>query len=43
MQIQKCENGLCKVSLKNVSEPFYVTSEKIAIEIAWKLGGGKNE
>ncbi len=41
MQIQMCENGFFKVTVKGISEPFYVTSEEVAIEIAWKLGGGR--
>lgn len=41
MRIVKCENGLFKVILKGISEPFYVPSQDIAIEIAWKLGGAK--
>lgn len=41
MRIQKCDNGFFKVTLKGISEPIYVTSEKVAMEIAWKLGGEK--
>lgn len=41
MRIQKCENGFFKVTVKGISEPFYVVSEEVAMEIAWKLGGGK--
>lgn len=38
MQVEKCENGLFKVTLKNVSQPFYVENYNLAIEIAMKLG-----
>lgn len=38
MHVVKCENGLFKVTLKNVSEPFYVENYNLAIEIAMKLG-----
>ncbi len=41
MRIQMCENGFFKVTIKGISEPFYVASEEVAMEIAWKLGGGK--
>ena len=41
MRIQKCENGFFKVTVKGISESFYVVSEEVAMEIAWKLGGGK--
>lgn len=43
MRIVKCENGLFKVILKGISEPFYVPSQDLALEIAWKLGSDKNE
>ena len=41
MKISKCSNGLFKVVLKGISEPFYVTNENLALEIAFKLGGAK--
>ena len=41
MEIIKCDNGLFKVILKSISQPFYVESYNLAIEIAWKLGGNK--
>lgn len=39
MKISRCSNGLFKVVLKGISEPFYVTNENLALEIAFKLGG----
>lgn len=41
MKISKCSNGLFKVSLKGISQPFYDKNEKLALEIAFKLGGAK--
>lgn len=41
MKISKCSNGLFKVILKGISQPFYVESEGLALEIAFKLGGAK--
>lgn len=38
MHVEKCENGLFKVTLKNISQPFYVENHDLAIEIAMKLG-----
>lgn len=41
MKISKCSNGLFKVILKGISEPFYVVNERLALETAFKLGGVK--
>lgn len=41
MRIKRCENGLFKVVLKGISEPFYVESYNLALEIAFKVGGAK--
>ena len=41
MEIIKMQNGLFKVILKGISEPFYTLTQETAIEIAWKLGGRK--
>lgn len=38
MNVVKCENGLFKVTLNNLSQPFYVENYNLAIEIAIKLG-----
>lgn len=38
MHVEKCENSLFKVTLKNISQPFYVENYDVAIEIAIKLG-----
>lgn len=39
MKITKCKNGLFKIVLKGISQPFYTESEGVALEIAMKLGG----
>lgn len=41
MEIIEQKNGLFKVIVKGISQPFYTESREVAIEIAWKLGGVK--
>ncbi|CAL7869447.1 hypothetical protein [Fusobacterium necrophorum] len=39
MKMQKCKNGLWKCTFKNLE--FYTSTMSGAIEIAWRMSGGR--
>ena len=41
MRIQPLENGMIEITINGLVDKFYVKNEKVAIEIAMKLGGAK--
>lgn len=41
MRIKKCNNGLFEVTLKGIEQPFYAESYNKALEIAWRIRGGR--
>ncbi|ADO83728.1 hypothetical protein [Ilyobacter polytropus] len=41
MSMKILENGMIEVTIKGLCDKIYVTSEKVAIEIAMKVGGHK--
>ncbi len=43
MKLHRLENGNYSVKIKGITGEFVTSSWTTAMEIAWKLGGGKNE